>query len=805
MSGLSNGTEYVFQLRAVNSVGEGRAASATGTPVRAPLPPGSGFLVGNFGQPGDDVAQIFVTQDIVGVFTTGARGAELHNIEFRLFSRLPDIAQLPSATLYRASVTDTRVSRGAEVAALTAVPGSPRPAATAQTVAFTAPGGTRLEAGATYLVVLEEFSYVRVESTTFPAEDAGGAPGWAIDGIGAGNSSPYSYQTTASLLMRVNGTTARAQRAVQEEAVATDSAQAQSAQSAQPLPGAPRNFTVSAEAYTRDISQSARATLSWAAPANQGEALLERYEYRYAEADKALPGRWRHAGASGLSETVKGLELRTGYVFELRAVNLEGPGPAVRGKVTKPAGALGIGLYAPGSSAIEGQALRIGARRPDPTDSETIVAVQVLDSAFEGARPVTLILQFAAGEATATGTMTVPFDGARPASRTLTATLTSVQRPYVLGSPKSLTFKVTDRDASVRVGDARVREGPQAALAFTVTLDRARDRDVTVEYATSDATARAGEDYTAVSGTLVFTAGERSGTVSVPVLDDALDEGAETLTLRLFNARGAVIEDGVAEGTILNSDLMPDAWLSRFGRAASDQVAQSIGRRLEGGARESHLTVMGWRVDALFDSRRAGRVSGEEPEHEAALDAPRFGRDGAELRRRTPGGRNPRGAGRVHGARCAGRSTRRGTRTGRRTRTGREGSGRSLGRYAAGAADEGWRGRGRSRARAAGHGHGQFLLLRALPGRRPAARHEPVDGLGRERLDPLQRRRGQAVPRWRGQYRHRRRGRRVGPLARGPGPVLQRGRGRLSTGFGKRRGGEQHAERDQPLRPLPSR
>ena len=196
---------------------------------------------------------------------------------------------------------------------------------------------------------------------------------------------------------------------------------------------------------------------------------------------------------STVSETVKGLELRTGYVFELRAVNLEGPGPAVRGKVTTPAGALGIGLYAPSSSAIEGQALRIGARRPAPTDSETFVAVQVFDSAFEGARPVTLILQFASGEATATGTMTVPFDGARPASRTLTATLTSVQRPYVLGSPKSLTFKVTDRDASVRVGDALVREGPQAALAFTVTLDRARDRDVTVEYATSDATARAGE------------------------------------------------------------------------------------------------------------------------------------------------------------------------------------------------------------------------------------------------------------------------------------------------------------------------
>ena len=206
VSGLTNGTEYVFQLRAVNSVGAGAAASATAAPVRPPLPPGSGFLVGNFGQTADGYARISLTQDIVGVFNTGARGAELHNIELRLFSRLPEIAQIPSATLYRASVTDTRATPGTRVAALTAAPGSPRPAATAQTVAFIAPDDTSLEAGATYLVVLTGSGFVRVESTTFPAEDAGGASGWTIDGVGAGNSSPYSYETTASLLMRVNGT-----------------------------------------------------------------------------------------------------------------------------------------------------------------------------------------------------------------------------------------------------------------------------------------------------------------------------------------------------------------------------------------------------------------------------------------------------------------------------------------------------------------------------------------------------------------------------------------------------------------------
>ena len=105
-------------------------------------------------------------------------------------------------------------------------------------------------------------------------------------------------------------------------------------------------------------------------------------------------------------------------------------------------------------------------------------------------------------------------------------------------TPATTTVRVRNRDPLLRVADAAVREGPQAQLQFDVSLDRAAAVTVTVDYATSDDTATAGADYTATSGTLSFAAGETAKTVLVPVLDDAHDEGTETLTLTLSNARG---------------------------------------------------------------------------------------------------------------------------------------------------------------------------------------------------------------------------------------------------------------------------
>ena len=151
--------------------------------------------------------------------------------------------------------------------------------------------------------------------------------------------------------------------------------------------------------------------------------------------------------------------------------------------------------------------------------------------------------------------------------------------------------------ARLTVKGGKAREGKDASIDFAVTLSRAVAGPVTVDYATADGTATAGEDYTATSGALTFAPGETGKTVSVAVLDDAHDEGRERFTLHLSNASGARIAHGKATGTIRNADPLQQAWLGRFGRAAASDAVAAVTARFETprGA-GSHLTLAGQRL-----------------------------------------------------------------------------------------------------------------------------------------------------------------------------------------------------------------
>ena len=180
------------------------------------------------------------------------------------------------------------------------------------------------------------------------------------------------------------------------------------------------------------------------------------------------------------------------------------------------------------------------------------------------------------------------------------------------GRALSETISTTVRGpVAVSVADARAREGEDETIDFAVSLSRAASATVAVSYATADGSATAGEDYTRSGGMLRFAPGETAKTVSVPVLDDAVDEGEETLTLRLLNASGAVIADGVATGTIENADPLPAAWLARFGRTAAGQVLAAVGERLRGGG-QTQATVAGRRLQGADAAAVAAAQAGYE-------------------------------------------------------------------------------------------------------------------------------------------------------------------------------------------------
>ena len=90
---------------------------------------------------------------------------------------------------------------------------------------------------------------------------------------------------------------------------------------------------------------------------------------------------------------------------------------------------------------------------------------------------------------------------------------------------------------------------------FTVTLSQAATTAVTVDYATVDGTATAGNDYTATHGTLTFAPGVTSQQVTVTVLPDPALVSTETFGLKLSNASGASILDGNGTASILDSAL----------------------------------------------------------------------------------------------------------------------------------------------------------------------------------------------------------------------------------------------------------
>jgi DNA-directed RNA polymerase specialized sigma24 family protein len=120
---------------------------------------------------------------------------------------------------------------------------------------------------------------------------------------------------------------------------------------------------------------------------------------------------------------------------------------------------------------------------------------------------------------------------------------------YSVGTPAPQPGTLQFSNASYAVNE----NGGTATI--TVTRTGGTDGAVSVHYATSNGTATAGSDYTAASGTLNFGAGETSKTFTIPIINDNLVEGDETVNLALTSPAGGASLGSQATATLtIHSD-----------------------------------------------------------------------------------------------------------------------------------------------------------------------------------------------------------------------------------------------------------
>ncbi|MCZ4222600.1 Calx-beta domain-containing protein [Pedobacter rhodius] len=164
-------------------------------------------------------------------------------------------------------------------------------------------------------------------------------------------------------------------------------------------------------------------------------------------------------------------------------------------------------------------------------------------------------LTFAAGSAAGTSkTFTVPIvnDNIAEPNETFSANLSNITGSVVVISNASATTTIADNDAAtatITAGTTGNENGPVNGT-FTVTLSNPSSADTQITY-TLSGTATEGSDYSTIATkTITIPAGQTTGTITIPVLSDAIVEGNETIVATLSASNNATVVIGNTPATI---------------------------------------------------------------------------------------------------------------------------------------------------------------------------------------------------------------------------------------------------------------
>jgi hypothetical protein len=170
-------------------------------------------------------------------------------------------------------------------------------------------------------------------------------------------------------------------------------------------------------------------------------------------------------------------------------------------------------------------------------------------------------LNFADGQTSQSITLNILDDGKFGPNHTVVVTLSNPAGGASVGPIASTTITIKENEPAPILAASNASITMPASgtdsLTFTVTLTGATTLPATLGYATSNASAVAGVDYTAASGAVTFAPGQTTQTISVPINGGSAPGPNKVFNLFFSNPANATLATPAVTGTIVNPNDTP--------------------------------------------------------------------------------------------------------------------------------------------------------------------------------------------------------------------------------------------------------